>query len=619
MRRSWTTFGLAGLAAIVLLLAPVSRPVNVENAHAGHPPATHPTRYGIYGTVPGGGYLAVVRNLIDGGEAIPVCSESGFAESTKEALKRWNKAFGAMDDTALAGPIFEWHDRNDCPVDERKNLIPEDPNAIDLVDESTWVTSIEVKHQGTCFACVTWRDGGELLFEKSDGLWRLGKRVVIQFRDPAGYTYPASREANTLAHELGHTIGLKDYPGPSSCFARWLTGSNEQRETCADAGAPSELTHDTAKFEAACGDRLMRQQGPLLWDKSMYRICKHPSGAPVALDLADYSAIYTPGAATDVHVDADGTTVRWNASGVHVEKGFRVTRGGNSIDVPRNTQSVVLAGSGNPLVTTLTSAPMPVGGTMPPIATPTPTTPTAPSPPTNLEATAGDRSIEIEWDDPGDTSISGYDYCTNTTAGVTCTSWQPINGATATTIRHTISLLANGARLMNGTTYYVKIPRAELRGRERREQRGQRHSHGHHRPSTDLDAHDVRAGGDGGRGRERELRDGLGAGVVLRDVRGGHGGHGHGGSQRRLPGRLLERRLQRLGGQMHASDERPPHCQRHLQGGADADADANADADADAGLHPDRDVRPRRHHAWRRDHPLWQRTTRGWSVPECLP
>ena len=83
-------------------------------------------------------------------------------------------------------------------------------------------------------------------------------------------------------------------------------------------------------------------------------------------------------------------------------------------------------------------------------STPT-TTPTSPSAPTGLTATAGDGSIDLEWDDPGDTSINGYDYCTTTTSSASCTSWQPISDATDSTTMHTIS------GLTNGTTYYVRI------------------------------------------------------------------------------------------------------------------------------------------------------------------
>ncbi len=84
-------------------------------------------------------------------------------------------------------------------------------------------------------------------------------------------------------------------------------------------------------------------------------------------------------------------------------------------------------------------------------AGPPATTPTEPSAPTNLTAEPRDGSIEIEWDDPDDSSISGYEYCTTTTSGADCSSWQPISDATATTTMHTIS------DLTNGTTYYVRI------------------------------------------------------------------------------------------------------------------------------------------------------------------
>ena len=83
-----------------------------------------------------------------------------------------------------------------------------------------------------------------------------------------------------------------------------------------------------------------------------------------------------------------------------------------------------------------------------PPPTPTPLPPAAPA---GLMATAGDGSIRLDWANPRDSSISNYEYCTNTTTGAGCTSWQPISGATALTTMHTIS------DLMNGTTYYVKI------------------------------------------------------------------------------------------------------------------------------------------------------------------
>ena len=91
------------------------------------------------------------------------------------------------------------------------------------------------------------------------------------------------------------------------------------------------------------------------------------------------------------------------------------------------------------------------GTGQPPPTQPHPPAPDPPGPPTGLTAEAGDGSIDLEWDDPGDTSINGYDYCTTTTSSASCTSWQPISDATDSTTMHTIS------GLTNGTTYYVRI------------------------------------------------------------------------------------------------------------------------------------------------------------------
>ena len=113
---------------------------------------------------------------------------------------------------------------------------------------------------------------------------------------------------------------------------------------------------------------------------------------------------------------------------------------------------------------TLVGAGLPATVTGTPMLTPTATEPSAP---TNLTAEGADGRIRLAWTDPEDSSISSYEYCTNTAAGADCTSWRTMTGATATTTRHTISLLANGSRLMNGTTYYVKIRARNAEGTSR--------------------------------------------------------------------------------------------------------------------------------------------------------
>ena len=85
-------------------------------------------------------------------------------------------------------------------------------------------------------------------------------------------------------------------------------------------------------------------------------------------------------------------------------------------------------------------------------STPAPTpTPSPPAAPTGLTATEGNGSIDLEWNDPGDASITGYEYRTKISSATTWGNWQTITGATRTTTEHTIS------GLTNGTTYSVQL------------------------------------------------------------------------------------------------------------------------------------------------------------------
>ncbi len=77
-------------------------------------------------------------------------------------------------------------------------------------------------------------------------------------------------------------------------------------------------------------------------------------------------------------------------------------------------------------------------------ATATPIAP--PGAPANLTATAGDAQVELSWDDPSDTSITGYEYRVGTTsAGVTTWSpdWGDVSGSDATTTSYTVTGLTN--------------------------------------------------------------------------------------------------------------------------------------------------------------------------------
>ena len=80
-----------------------------------------------------------------------------------------------------------------------------------------------------------------------------------------------------------------------------------------------------------------------------------------------------------------------------------------------------------------------------PDPTPTPTpTPEPPGAPTGLTATAGDGSATMEWNDPGDASITGYRYQVQEDGG----DWggqTPIAGSGAGTTSHEVTGLVNGS------------------------------------------------------------------------------------------------------------------------------------------------------------------------------
>ena len=75
--------------------------------------------------------------------------------------------------------------------------------------------------------------------------------------------------------------------------------------------------------------------------------------------------------------------------------------------------------------------------------------PNPPAAPTGLTAKAGDGSVTLSWDDPSDSSITGYEYNVNhnDTSTGNLSGWGPwtfIAGSGASTVSHTFTGLANG-------------------------------------------------------------------------------------------------------------------------------------------------------------------------------
>ena len=63
--------------------------------------------------------------------------------------------------------------------------------------------------------------------------------------------------------------------------------------------------------------------------------------------------------------------------------------------------------------------------------------------PANLAATPGDGKVELAWDDPGDTSITEYEYRYRDLGGPPWSDWTDIPNSGATTTSHTVTSLTN--------------------------------------------------------------------------------------------------------------------------------------------------------------------------------
>ena len=68
-----------------------------------------------------------------------------------------------------------------------------------------------------------------------------------------------------------------------------------------------------------------------------------------------------------------------------------------------------------------------------------------PARPTGLSATAGDGSVTLDWDDPSNSTVTGYEYAVRAAPPSPGWSpWTPIENSGASTTTHTLDRLANG-------------------------------------------------------------------------------------------------------------------------------------------------------------------------------
>ena len=93
--------------------------------------------------------------------------------------------------------------------------------------------------------------------------------------------------------------------------------------------------------------------------------------------------------------------------------------------------------------------------------TPPQANPQPPAAPAGLAASAGDGSVTVTWSNPGDSSITGYEYRSRY-AGVAWSAWTAVSGSGAGTTSFTLD------GLTNGTEYRVKLRAVNAHGTSKR-------------------------------------------------------------------------------------------------------------------------------------------------------
>ena len=81
-----------------------------------------------------------------------------------------------------------------------------------------------------------------------------------------------------------------------------------------------------------------------------------------------------------------------------------------------------------------------------------------PAQPTGVGATGGDAQATLGWDDPDNSSISGYEYQQTENNGGEYGAWTEISGSDATTITHTVTSLTND------TAYVFRVRAVNVAG-----------------------------------------------------------------------------------------------------------------------------------------------------------
>ncbi len=157
--------------------------------------------------------------------------------------------------------------------------------------------------------------------------------------------------------------------------------------------------------------------------------------------------------------DPESNSITWSLSGDDRDEFSISSAGALTFNSPPDFEDPADANTDNDYLVTVQATDQPPSGngrtgSLDVIVTVTNVTAATPAAPANLSAAAGDAQVALSWDDPGNNTITTYQYSTD--GG---TSFTGIGGSGATTTAYTVTSLSNGTNtpLTNGTQYTLAV------------------------------------------------------------------------------------------------------------------------------------------------------------------
>lgn len=354
MRRAMVIAFLLGLAVLAVEMVAGGEPAPAkhrEGAGEGRgascwiKPNANPT---LPGTITRGCVPALARNIIgDGntaGKAIPVCAETEHDDSTKAAIIILNKELGrtvfrwaGAPTAANCGHSTSGTTITSVVISAQYTGSTTDPQPLgcrtSLDDAPSFAC---IRHFSVKSSHVAYYGRAEIRVHPYLDVVTAAEtkkgRTMYGTCAPAGHTF----DKNTTRVRICNSATRNIHDGLSGQDRVRVDGTLELTRHLAH-----ELLHVLGMRDYFCGDDPLDEQASLM-DSNFRPACRTPrmqdanrndatKAMLVKWDLDDYRGIYNPTPVEKLHIDTKETQkeklrLRWTATNVHAEKGFRVER-----------------------------------------------------------------------------------------------------------------------------------------------------------------------------------------------------------------------------------------------------------------------------------------------------